>query len=62
MILGGDDTVEIVGEAGYGQAGLDLVARTRPDVVLMHIRMPVLDGLAATARLKQQSARPRSWC
>jgi DNA-binding NarL/FixJ family response regulator len=59
MILGGDDSLEIVGEAGDGVAGLELIARTRPDVVLMDIRMPRLDGLGATARLMQQPDPPK---
>jgi DNA-binding NarL/FixJ family response regulator len=59
MLLGGDESLDIVGEAGDGQAGLDLVARTSPDVVLMDIRMPRLDGLAATARLMQQPMPPK---
>ena len=45
------DDIAVVGEAGDGQAAIDLVARTDPDVVLMDLAMPVLDGLAATAAL-----------
>ena len=41
--------VEVVGEAGDGAAAVDLARSTRPDVVLMDIRMPVLDGLEAPA-------------
>ena len=48
MILGGDPSIEIVAEAGDGVEALDVIARTRPDVVLMDIRMPRRDGLAAT--------------
>ena len=48
LILGGDHSIDIVGEAGDGlDAGL-MIARVRPNVVLMDIRMPRLDGLAAT--------------
>ena len=59
MILGGDESLDVVGEAGDGLAGLELIARTRPDVVLMDIRMPRLDGLGATARLMQQPDPPK---
>jgi len=59
MILRGDPTIEIVGEAADGEAGLDLIAATSPDVVLMDIRMPRLDGLGATARLMGQQAPPK---
>jgi len=47
LILGGDRAIEIVGEASDGIAAVAEIARTRPDVVLMDIRMPRRDGLAA---------------
>ncbi len=51
LILGADPAIEVVGEAGDGLEALDVVRATSPDVVLMDIRMPRLDGLGATERL-----------
>ncbi|GAB3146238.1 response regulator transcription factor [Micromonospora sonneratiae] len=48
MVLGAEDDLDIVGEAGDGVDAVDLARRLLPDVVLMDIRMPRLDGVAAT--------------
>jgi DNA-binding NarL/FixJ family response regulator len=58
LMLGGQTDLEVVGEAGDGRAGLALVERLRPDVVLMDIRMPKLDGLGATRALHARSNPP----
>jgi DNA-binding NarL/FixJ family response regulator len=50
-MLDGQPDLTVVGEAGDGREAVTVVARERPDVVLMDLRMPVLDGVAAIARI-----------
>ena len=51
VILDAEPDIRVVGEAGDGRTAVDMVSRRRPDVVLMDIRMPELDGLRAAERI-----------
>ncbi|WP_327318741.1 response regulator transcription factor [Streptomyces sp. NBC_01235] len=59
FMMGGADDIEIVGEAADGGEVEALVDRTRPDVVLMDIRMAAVDGLTATERLRGRADAPQ---
>jgi DNA-binding NarL/FixJ family response regulator len=48
MVLGAQPDIDVVGEAGDGRRAVELAGELRPDVVLMDVRMPVLDGVEAT--------------
>src|SRR5699024_12756223 len=50
-ILGADSNIEVLAEAGDGREAVDAVAGLRPEVVLLDIRMPRLDGLAASPEI-----------
>jgi len=59
MILAETDDIEVVGEAADGDEAVRVVAAERPDVVLMDVRMPGTDGIAATRRIRAAGAAPR---
>jgi DNA-binding NarL/FixJ family response regulator len=58
LIVGSQPDMQVVGEAGDGQAAIELVRRENPDVVLMDIRMPKLDGIAATRAITGGGGAP----
>jgi DNA-binding NarL/FixJ family response regulator len=59
MILEAEDGIAVVGEAADGAAAVDLVPSAKPDVVLMDVRMPKLDGIAACERICAMPSPPR---
>lgn len=60
-IVGSQPDLEVVGEAGDGASALTSAERLAPDLVLMDVQMPGVDGLTATARLTAGPQPPRSW-
>lgn len=59
MILEGEADLEVVGEAGTGEEGIDLARRLKPDVVLMDVNLPGISGIEATERLTRSGSPMR---
>lgn len=57
QILNGEPDIEVVGTAANGQEAMQLAREHSPDVLLTDLRMPVMDGLSAIQRIKQESPR-----
>jgi DNA-binding NarL/FixJ family response regulator len=59
MFLSGQEDLEVVGEAGDGGAAIGAAAALRPDVVLLDIRMPGIDGITAPKTQSQKRSSPQ---
>jgi DNA-binding NarL/FixJ family response regulator len=59
MVIDGEEDLEVVGEAAHGAAAVDLAVELRPDVVLTDVRMPLMDGIAATRAILDQCPEVR---
>ncbi len=58
LILEAEPDMEVVGEAGDGASGVSMASALHPDVVLMDVRMPGMDGIKATASIIEKAQKP----
>jgi two-component system, NarL family, nitrate/nitrite response regulator NarL len=58
-ILAAEDGIEVVGRARNGEEALDLAVKLKPDVILMDIAMPVVDGVEATKQIRKKVRKAR---
>jgi two-component system nitrate/nitrite response regulator NarL len=58
-ILAGEDGIEVVGRARNGEEALDLAVKLKPDVILMDIAMPIVDGVEATKQIRKKVRKAR---
>ena len=61
-LLAVQDGIEVVGEAGDGAAALALAAERDPDVILLDLKLPGMDGIAVLGELRDRGAGHACWC
>ncbi len=61
MVLEAHEDISVIGEAGDGAAAVAAAVALKPDVVLMDVRMPIVDGVKATEQILAPGSNPGSW-